>query len=547
MITNPKTLWQLKKIKEPVQKILGVLGRNGIMVNRIIFLILLFSLAILYNYPEIAFKRPQSVHNWRQSDCASLTLNYYQNGMKFFKPEVHALISDNLSTGNAATSEIPLLYYGVAGLYKIFGYHDYIYRIINTFIFLFGLYSLFLLFTKLQVDPFWSISLSLLFFASPVLAYYGNNFITDITAFSFTLAGWNNFISYYKKNRNRYFVYAMIFFFLGMSMKISAGISLLTILGIFFLDYTGIVKFRAKGKLFPYVVVQLIPFVLILLVVGSWALFARSYNLLHDCFYFSTQTYPLWNISAKDLQLTLENIKILWLDQYFHRYTLILFLIVFIVNLIHLKKADKLLMVSNLIVFTGCILYAILWFDTFRNHDYYTINLYILLVMNLIVFAEYMNRLYPKITSLFDIRLMLAIILLFNVIHTKNQMYQRYYGWWNERTKFKDFETITPYLRSIGITRYDKVISLSDQSHHTLYLMNQPGWTECYSLNRDSASVQQSIDRGAKYLLIASCEDLDSRPYMRSFIHDPCGRYGSVLIFRLGKNNKKNPQTGLPK
>ena len=63
--------------------------------------------------------------------------------------------------------------------------------------------------------------------------------------------------------------------------------------------------------------------------------------------------------------------------------------------------------------------------------------------------------------------------------------------------------------------------------------MNQPGWTECYSLNRDSVSVQQSIDRGAKYLVAASEEDLISRPYLSSFTKDLAGKYGSVLIFKL--------------
>jgi hypothetical protein len=505
---------------------------------RIVFLFLLAVLAMLYNYPEIAIKRPQSVHNWRQSDCASITLNYYQNGMKFFHPEVHGLTSNNLTSGEAATSEIPILYFGVAILYKIFGYHDYIYRILNTLIFLFGIYSLFRLFTKLPVDPFWSISLSLLFFASPVLVYYGNNFLTDITAFSFTLAGWNYFVSYYQKSQKKYFIVAMIFLFLGMSMKISAGISTITLLGVFFLDCTGLLKFKPEGKLFPKKGIQILPFVFTLLIVGGWAIYARIYNIRNGCSYFSTQTYPIWSMSQSAISNTLDNIRLLWLNQYFHRYTLIFFLIIFIINLIHIKKANRLLMVSNIILFIGCVLYAILWFDTFRNHDYYTINLYILLVMTMIVFAEYMNRLYPRFSRNYFIRGLLVIILIFNVFHTQKEIHNRYYDWWNEYPQFKDFDNITPYLRSIGITRFDKVISIPDQSHHTLYLMNQPGWTECYNLNRDSTSIQQSIDRGAGYLIIASQEDLDSRPYLRSFTKDLSGKYGKVIIYKLQDNQQ---------
>ena len=501
--------------------------------SRIVFLFLLAVLAVLYDYPEIAAKRPQSVHNWRQSDCASLTLNYYQNGMKFFQPEVHGLISNDLTTGKAATSEIPLLYYSIAILYKIFGYHDLIYRLVNTLIFLFGIYSLFRLLNKLKTDIFWSVSLSLLFFASPVLAYYGNNFITDITAFSLSLAGWNYFIGYCQNQQKKQYIYAMIFLFLGMSMKISAGISVITLLCIYFIDISGLLKFKPTGKLFPNKGFQLLPFILTLLIVGVWAFYARIYNTRNGCFYFSTYTFPLWEMSQTAISETFKNIRFLWLDQYFHRYTQILFLIIFIINLIHIKKANRLLITSNIIIFAGVVMYSILWFDTFKNHDYYTINLYILPVITMTAFAEYMNRLYPKLSGNYFTRGLLVFILVFNVIHTQKQMNYRYHDWWNEYPKFRDFDTITPYLRSIGISRFDKVISIPDQTHHTLYIMNQPGWTECYSLNRDSVSVQQSIDRGAKYLVAASEEDLISRPYLSSFTKDLAGKYGSVLIFKL--------------
>ena len=43
----------------------------------ILFIGALALVAIFYNYQEIVFKRPQSVHKWRQSDCASIALNYY--------------------------------------------------------------------------------------------------------------------------------------------------------------------------------------------------------------------------------------------------------------------------------------------------------------------------------------------------------------------------------------------------------------------------------------------------------------------------------------
>src|SRR3972149_5808757 len=106
--------------------------------SSLLFILALLCVSFFYNYHEIVFKRPQSVHKWRQSDCASIALNYYQNGMDFFHPETHNLTSDGGTTGKCQTSEIPILYYSVAILYTIFGYHDFIFRLVNTLLFFLG-------------------------------------------------------------------------------------------------------------------------------------------------------------------------------------------------------------------------------------------------------------------------------------------------------------------------------------------------------------------------------------------------------------------------
>ena len=49
-----------------------------------LFFVALIMVAYFYSYHEIVFKRPQSVHQWRQSDCASIALNYHQGHMNFF-------------------------------------------------------------------------------------------------------------------------------------------------------------------------------------------------------------------------------------------------------------------------------------------------------------------------------------------------------------------------------------------------------------------------------------------------------------------------------
>ena len=105
----------------------------------ILFILVILILSGYYQYHKTLFYPPQSVHAWRQADCASLTLNYYKYGMKFFNPRIHLLMADNGTSGYCSPSEIPIFYYTVAVLYKLFGVNESIIKLINLLIFLTGL------------------------------------------------------------------------------------------------------------------------------------------------------------------------------------------------------------------------------------------------------------------------------------------------------------------------------------------------------------------------------------------------------------------------
>ena len=106
-----------------------------------IFIVILLCVSSLYGYRDTLFLRPFSEHQWRQCDCLSIADNYYAEGMHFFSPEVHW--SGNTGDGKTSTSECPLIYYTVAALWKVFGYHEFIYRLLNILIAFCGLYALF--------------------------------------------------------------------------------------------------------------------------------------------------------------------------------------------------------------------------------------------------------------------------------------------------------------------------------------------------------------------------------------------------------------------
>ena len=496
------------------------------------FFFFLFLFAVIYTYPSVFLKRPQSVHHWRQSDCASLALNYYQDGMRFFQPQTHNLTSLGATSSYSAPSEIPIAYYSVAILYKIFGYHDYIFRLFNTMIFFLGLFYLFKSCLLLFKDFFWAAATSLLFFTSPVLVFYGNNFLSDTPAFAFALIAWYFFIRFYQDKQPKDIYISMLFFLLAGANKISALISLVAITALFSAELLRLFKLKSEAKVFSKPFQFVLPVLIVFGIIASWVFYAKGFNLEHNSVYFSTRIIPIWDLDSSQIQAVISNVKGLWLNQYFHRYTLIFIAAALLFSIVFAKKANRFVFLTTLVLLVGVIIYAVLWFPTFKDHDYYTINLYILLVFILINFVIVLKNRFPKAFNSLILKLIFGGFLLFNVNHARLEMYGRYNGWWTEYPEYKDYHEISPYLRSIGIQPMDTVVCLPDMTHFTLYLMNQRGWTGCLGYNSDSAGIAQSISKGADYLILHGEETLN-REYLQSFLKYQIGEFNSVKIYNL--------------
>jgi hypothetical protein len=515
----------------------------------LIFIILLAGISAYYNYYEIFFKRPQSVHRWRQCDCASIALNYSQGGMKFFTPETHNLTADGGTSGKNCTSEIPFLYYTVGFLYKVFGYHEYIYRIFNTLLFFLGLFFLFRLLQYLLKDILWAIILTFLFFTSPVLVYYGNNFLSNSSSLAFAIAGWYYFTRFFSEHKSKLFYISIIFFLLAGAFRVTALFSAFAVAGLFALELTGIVKFNSDKKIFFRPGWNLLAIISIFLVIGLWVIYAHSYNQKHDSTYFSTTILPIWDLDMAGIKHVLDNIRKVWIGQYFNISVLLFIAACFLFILLNFRKNNKLFIYSILIIFLEAIVYIITQFRMFADHDYYLIEIYILPVLVVICTFDLLKRHFPGIFNSLLSKGVIFCLILFNIYYARQKMNERYTGWMNNWQKNKDIYTITPYLRQIGIIPFDTVISIPDDSHASLYLMNQKGWTEFTDerlyrgarirYNRDSAGIQASVYNGAKYLIVNGIAELYNKPYLQSFCNNLIGNYNNVLIFDL-KNKLKN-------
>ena len=177
-----------------------------------------------------------------------------------------------------------------------------------------------------------------------------------------------------------------------------------------------------------------------------------------------------------------------------------------------------------------------LFFQAFKDHDYYTINLFILIPLVILGFLLLLKDVLPKVYASVFLKIFLIAFLIHNVDFSRRRMESRYSpeGWENRNyTEYvRPYGELKPYLHSIGIKDNDRVICLSDNSINiTLYFMNQEGWTN-YGILADSVRIREKIGLGAKFLLIHDKKTIEENS-IQPFVKNKIGQFRNIEIFRL--------------
>jgi hypothetical protein len=473
-------------------------------------------------------------------------VNYYQDGMNFFQPQIHNFHADDGTTGYAI-SECPYLYYVVAGIYKIFGHHFWVYRSVWTIILVFGFYALFSFFSLVINSKPYAFLGALLVFSSPVIVYYGNSFLPDVPALIFSIVGWMFFAKWIKTKNYYHLVLVALFFMLGGLLKVTALISFFSLAGIWLLELLGL-KFGKNGtKIFKERWTEVVPFVVAFIVVVAWYLWAWNYNSIHNTKYFSMRTCPIWDVTGCcygcNVTDIFRQIRILWLPHLLSK-PMILFLVGCILSIfVFNKHSNRLLLAITFFTFLGTLMYMLIWFAAFQEHDYYFINLYIFPIFLIITaFDALKNRFSNQFSSPY-LLILLIILAVYSVFYTSKKQTVRYKGWMNDyKDQFSELLQIAPQIDELGIEKNDLIISIPDATpNYTLYSLNRKGWTGFYGQSNDSVKLAKHIENGAKFLFISKRSKVVlENPYLNSFMSNPVGVFNELGVYRLdGKPNSK--------
>ena len=513
----------------------------------------------VFAYQKIMFFPAHSIHSWRQADCLSLSANFIDNHNPF-KPEIHNYISDDKTSGKSA-GEFTGMYYLIGKIWSIFGIKIWIFRFVNYILLISACYSLFKVLQRYLNSIFWSLIVSLFVLISPLIVYYAPNFLTDITALSFTIFGWSFFLQYLEKKDNKKFYSMLILFALAALFKITSAVSLLSIGGVLFLEFVGF--FKTEKSYFNKNKKLLIYFLLSLFAICIWYIYAEYYNKIHGGKYTFNSLWPLWSLDKLHYNNAIKFFTEITVYQLYNKIVLfVLIVLTFSAFYISFTK-DKRVFTLLLLTILGYTCYIVFWFGALENHDYYFINLFTLPIIILGINIYYL-LLIKRNSGLEKIIKCIAICLfILSVFYSASNIRLRYaeklsvgkvlserffdknqilfWKWISSTQRDRGLFSMEKYNRKLGIKKTDLIICYPDFTfNYSLFYLNQKGWTTFNNPSYQSKPINEMIQRGAKFLIINKKEVTNSYQNglkeLQPFMNDSIGYHKGYTIYKLANN-----------
>lgn len=462
--------------------------------------ILIFFLSQLSIFSQLN-EPPKGLHAWRQTDGAAMAYTYAQDNRSFLNPSILGQTSDFLESGDCAPSEAPVIYYFVGKLYQWFGFNEAYFRWITLGLFLIAILGAFWLFFGLK-HQFFESALPLLFWiSSPILLYYSNNFLSNMSALSMAVLGFAFGYRFIYSGKTSFMAWACVFYAIAGVFKITALLGLTALL-LAYLVKSIYKKQSLLDKNMLWMILAYLP-------TAAWILYAKAYNEEHLCYAFSTQLFPIWDLDFHGIQYHLELIAERWKGQFYPTISLWVLGVSALLFLINWNRISSFYRLWVGIAFLGVIAYVAMQFQVLFAHDYYFINLFIFPLMLLLPSLGQL-KIGAKSGSNWLVGILLLLLFIQVIPEVKSIAHQRFIRY--EDVDKERLMTLEPWLKRVGVGPDDKIVFAADASHVSLYYLKRKGWTQCgYPLNEDGTMADSEnyafrltvmAKNNAKYLML---------------------------------------------
>lgn len=506
---------------------------------------LLLLLSFVYAFWQHFFDPIQPIHECRKADSLSQAIQFSKGG-RLLEPKTHSI--SNFGTQEAA-AEFPVIYYVVGQIWRLFGYHLWMAKLLS----LGYLLTAILAFRNVLQWYFQSEKITLIFsgviFSFPVLIYYADTLLPDVFSFASLLLAGSFFLKYTQGRKITSGLSFGFFLALAVLIKITALIAVLSYVGAFFF-YSMHKKNRAlwqdRRTLFGIAVL-----LTTIIFTYLWYSYAIRYNTRHHSSIFSTTIRPIWEVDATTRW---RIIKLLLNEHLKEIMQPILFLVVLIAVFVLALRAQVSLFLKYwiAIAFIGLTAYFILWFWVFEVHDYYFIEvLFFPLTLVALVLQKRSFLLSNKRVRNWVFGLGLGIIFLNTLSFTQvaagnqnvivkntfltSQFIRGNWGWFyfNHQEGLQQLQEQTPALQRI-IAPTDTVFCFSDPYPNIhLSTIDRNGFSG-YGFRAhisDSLMIRRWIDMGASKLLVLQADT--ANPVIKPYLKEQLYHQNKVFVYDL--------------
>ncbi|MDB4161812.1 hypothetical protein N9772_05555 [Bacteroidia bacterium] len=369
--------------------------------------ILIFGVTFFSTYYPSANDLPRGIHQWAQADRLALCYRYV-DGKSLTNPATLSIKTINGDVG----VEFSVLQYLLAQVVKLGYPKQYLPFLYKFFTLSFFYLSLALLCARVLIKESTLIILltSSIVFTSPILVYYGYNYLPDVWALSLVLYALN----FFHKGLSKYIYAILLITGLSLFIKTSSGIYFIAIYGVYFLQNIRKpnAQFWLASSLFACIGIGVIYY-------DVYYVAQINTRLWSTVFLSSTMPVSSWDEFCNVLD-TAWRFK----DDYF-TLTLRWFLLLIALGalLSFRKKSFTCPDVQLLILLAvGLLSITVLFGVQFMNHDYYVIGtIFPILIYGIFnVSARYLPYVHPTTTAI-----LLGVITLFSFSEANSRYFER--------------------------------------------------------------------------------------------------------------------------
>ena len=479
---------------------------------------------------------PYSVQEWRQRDALSQTLRYLEPDRGFFEPAIHF---QHAQDGRGA-GEFTGLYYVNALLWKAWGKPvPWTLRWTQGVFLVLGMLALARAVAHWTRAPGVGWTAALAVFASPLIQFYGLNYLVNHSALMAVFMAWWFSARSEQPGRNA-------------RQELLAAAAMLAF----------------AGLLRPTMLIGGLPVLVrwwrtrptswgwaglcgggAVAVVLAWVLWAKSYNAAHDSTYFLTTVRPYW--STPDIQAVWLELVTVRLQDLFDVNVRWGALALGAITLVKARRERGRFQHGLLLTLLALLVYGCLWFSNLDVHDYYLLEalLAVPLFVTWVADVWEVERWRCWALGVF------AFVFAYQAVHSvaRNQMkWGRTRGvlverlvaeeeraewrWfhWDQRERWSAVSELPAQLDTWGVPDSALVLSVPDGSPNvSLTRMERMGFTSLYEEDLHAGErVAWAVSRGATYLVVnqpALLEQGDWGPWLDV----PVGVHRNVQVFDL--------------